>query len=172
MPRLDALRPAIKTRWTALLRADPVIAAPATPALVTREMLPYMLDDTLARLSASLLASAKPDRRPLTLDGLGSKSAGWACGIYLLLSYYLAGSQALKEKLPAVFGPARAVVLHRFNRLALDEMAALCGVCRECCGHDCGFARREPRRRRTLPAPALAPSPRSTGDDHPPGGDG
>ena len=161
MPRLDALRPAIKTRWTALLRADQVIAAPATPALVTREMLVFMLDDTLARLSASLLASAKPDRRPKTLEGLASKCGGCACGMALLLAYYLAGAQALKEKLPAVFGPARAVVLNRFNRLAHDEMVALCGVCHDRCGHECGFRPKPPRRRRSLPATALAPSTRS-----------
>ena len=172
VPRLDALRPAIKTRWTALLRADPVLAAPATPALVTREMLAYMLDDTLARLSASLLASAKPDRRPLTLDGLGSKGAGCACGIYLLWSYYLAGAQALKEKLPAVFGPARVVVLDRFNRLAHDEMVALCGVCRERCGRECGFRPKPPSRRRTISATALAPSLRLPGSDPPPVAEG
>jgi hypothetical protein len=136
--RLDGLRPAIKARWTALLCAEPATPR-ARAALITPEMLVFMLDDTLARLSVSLGGSKTATKRMRILAPFGAMRSGCHCGLNLLLTYYLAGARALRETLPMDFGPARVEVIRRFNRLAHDEMTALCGVCRHRGGGLCSL---------------------------------
>ena len=136
VPRLDTLRPEIKARWTALLRAE--TAAPAaTTALIRPEMLVFMLDDTLTRLSASLEVRAQARRPPLKSRQFRASHAGCACGLHLLLTYYVAGARSLHTALPMGFGRARREILRYFNSLARQDMTALCDVCRQRGGPHC-----------------------------------
>ena len=136
--RLVALRPAIKSRWAELLKTKPASPAATTP-LVIPAMLVFMLDDTLARLERQLAATVTSDRLRRDLAPYGAMRAGCQCGLHLLLDYYLAGAQTLQELLPAECGLVRVEVIHGFNRMAHDEMATLCGVCRYRGGALCGL---------------------------------
>jgi hypothetical protein len=127
--RLDALRPAIKTRWAVALRMAPA-PSPAAVGLVTPAMLVFMLDDTLNRLSASLQKPAAGERRRRGLGALGTMSPGCRCGLNVLVKYYVAGAHALRATLPADLGAVRVEVLRHFNRIAHTEMIALCEPCR------------------------------------------
>jgi hypothetical protein len=152
----DALRPKIKARWTELLREGTAAPAAATP-LVTPAMLVFLIDESLIRLGTSLRTPAARDRMPQDLAGFGPTRAGCHCGLHLLLSYYLAGAQALRETLPA--GRGRIGVLHLFNHVAHAEMTALCDSCphrgEALCGLRPGPAS---ARRKGRPLPS-APSP-------------
>jgi hypothetical protein len=136
--RFDALRPAIKARWATMLGTGPA-AAPAATGFVTPDMLVFMLDDTLARLTDRLRKSAVPDGLRRDLGPFEAVGAGCQCGLHLLLTYYKTGGRALDEGLPAKFGPGRVEILHSFNELAHDEMAALCGICRHRGGTECSL---------------------------------
>ena len=94
VPRLDTLRPEIKARWAARLQAEPAALA-ATTALIHPEMLVFMPDDTLTRLSARLEIRAQARRPPLKSRQLRASHAGCACGLHLLLTYYVAGARSL-----------------------------------------------------------------------------
>ena len=132
---LDALRPAIKTGWRTLLREMP--AEPAGPGpLVNSGMLVLMIDHTLDRLAARLHEPGAT-RQIHDLSPFASMRAGCQCGLNLLLDYYQAGAQALRENLPEEIGTARIELLDRFNQLAHDEMSALCSICRFQGGPQC-----------------------------------
>jgi hypothetical protein len=132
------VRPRIRTRWEARLRVAPAVPR-SVRSLVTPEMLVFMLDDTLARLETRLagLSADGPPRRPHATFRL--THAGCECGLHLMLTYYETGAEALKECLPAATGAARLVILHEFNAMAHEEMAALCGVCRHRGGPNCSL---------------------------------
>ena len=132
---LDALRPAIKTGWRNLLRQLP--DEPAGPGpLVNSGMLVLMIDHTLDRLAARLHEPCAT-RQTRDLSPFASMRAGCQCGLNLLLGYYQAGAQALRENLPEEIGTARIELLDRFNQLAHDEMSALCSICRFRGGPQC-----------------------------------
>ena len=138
LPRLNALRPALKARWAALLRENSSARRTAV-GLVIPEMLVFMLDETLNRLEGEIPASLSTDRRRASLAPFGPMRTRCSCGLRLLLTYYLAGAKALREILPADLGALRVKILHRFNRIAHDEMDALCGVCGHRGGPMCGL---------------------------------
>ncbi len=125
---LDALRPAIKTGWRALLREVPAVP-PGSANLVNSGMLVLMVDHTLDRLAARLREPAAADRERHDLSPFAGMSRDCHCGLNLLLGYYEAGARALRESVPEELGPARAEMMDRFNQLAHDEMLALCNVC-------------------------------------------
>lgn len=128
LSRLDALRPAIKARWQALLQENPVTPRNAV-GLVTPKMLMFMVDETLNRLASEILPTRLINRRPASLAPFGPMRHGCKCGLQLLLTYYLTGAKVLREILPAELGVDRVKVLRCFNRIAHDEMDTLCGVC-------------------------------------------
>jgi hypothetical protein len=132
----DALRTKIKTRWTELLREGAAAPAAATP-LVTPGMLVFLIDESLARLGAGLRTPADPAAAAPDLADFTPTRAGCHCGLHLLLSYYLAGAQALRETLPA--GRGRVKVQHLFNHIAHQEMMALCDHCPHRGGKLCGL---------------------------------
>ncbi|SDR75639.1 hypothetical protein [Opitutus sp. GAS368] len=136
---LRSLGSAIKAGWTAHLKESSP-APPDAAALVNPEMLVFMLDETLARLCATLEKSPEPPRPRITATPFGRTRGSVHCGLQLLLIYYLAGARALREALPVELGPARVEVLHRFNRLAREEMIALCGACHHRGGASCQLA--------------------------------
>ncbi len=107
--------------------------------LVIPEMLVFMLDETLNRLEGEIPATLSTDRRRASLAPFGPRRTGCSCGLRLLLIYYLTGAKALREILPTDFGAARVEILHRFNRIAHDEMDSLCGVCGYRSGPLCGL---------------------------------
>ena len=128
----------IKARWEALLRVEP--AGPVSAASIIKpDMLVFMLDDTLGRLDAKLREPLTNERLRRDLAPYGAMRTGCQCGLHLLLTFYLAGARALHESLPLEYGLARVEVLHNFNRLAHDDMAALCGICRHRGGTLCGL---------------------------------
>jgi hypothetical protein len=137
-PRFETLRPAINARWKDLLRGK-VAPSQAPTGLVTPEMLIFMVDDTLNRLGSNLNSTVKPDRRSASLAPFGPTRVTCRCGLQLLLTYYLAGATALRELLPAQLGADRVKVLHEFNRIAHDEMEALCGICQHRGGPMCSL---------------------------------
>lgn len=151
--RLDTLRSEIKARWTALLRAEPA-APPATTVLIRPEMLVFMLDDTLARLSASLEVWAQARRSPRKALQFWASHAGCECGLHLMLTYYVAGARSLHTALPLMFGRTRREILRCFNSLARQDMTALCDVCRQRGGPLCGL-------RTSLAGGSLPAPPRS-----------
>lgn len=138
--RFEAMRPALKTRWAALLRG--VAPAPGSKTgVVTPEMLVLMIDHTLVRLAGEIAAAPVVIVRSRILAPVGSGSGPGACqcGIDLLVGYYLAGEKAVREVLTADFGPGRVRIVHLLNRIAHEEIEALCGVCREWSGSQCHF---------------------------------
>ena len=135
---LDGLLPAIKARWAELLLTEPA-APPAANALITPAMLVFMLDESLVRLKDRLRAPAGAGRSRRDHAPFSPRRAGCQCGLHILLSYYVAGARALRENLPAEFGPARLEMIRRFNHLAHAEMTALCGVCLQRGGSLCSL---------------------------------
>jgi hypothetical protein len=126
--RLETLQPAIKACWAALLQTEPTPTTTGAP-FITSKMLVHQIDATLVRLTDRLREPLTMDRRRRDLVPFGEMRAGCHCGLHLLLAYYLAGARALREVLPAAFGVERVEVLHVFNQLGHDDMAALCGIC-------------------------------------------
>lgn len=153
-----ALRAKIKARWTELLLEGPAAPPAATP-LVTPAMLVFMIDESLARFAVRLSAPEARDRAPRALTRFSPTRAGCHCGLHLLLSYYLAGAQALRETMPA--GAGRIAVLHLFNHVAHEELTALCGVCPQRGGALCslrpGLA--SGRRKGNIPPPSSPACP-------------
>lgn len=135
--RLASLRPAIKQRWSALLRVENTPSSPSA-VLFSRDLLLWKLDETLSRLAASLGPQARRTQRMPA--PLGGTRATCQCGIHLLVSYYQTGEQALKESLGAESHLVRSKVLLAFRRIASDEVKALTGVCRMRGGAQCSLA--------------------------------
>lgn len=132
----DAMRPAIKLRWAALLRGGSLRPRTRT-GLVTPEMLVLMIDHTLNRLAGEISSPPTWAGRPKVPAPTATRSASCQCGIDLLVGYYLAGARAVHEVLPADFGPSRMKLVHLLNRIAHDEIEALCGVCQNWSGSRC-----------------------------------
>jgi hypothetical protein len=135
---LDNLRPAVKARWTSLLRSQPFEPGPH-PTIIHPAMFDFMLDDTLDRLSHRLRTAAGTDQSRNDLAPLDANFTCCRCGLRLLLNYYVTGTQALRDSLPADPDPTRTEVLRLFRRIAEDEITALCGVCRHRGGPTCGL---------------------------------
>lgn len=140
--RLDELHPAIKNRWSELLREAPRTQPEAT-GVVTPAMLILMVDETLERLQRTVRKSPRPVRSGWAVAHFGEMRAGCRCGLHLLQTYYLSGARALKEMLPDGLGVERVEVLHRFNCLAHEEMAALCEICRHRGGAGCSLQQKQ-----------------------------
>ena len=134
---LESLRsqaPAIRARWEVLLHAEPV----ATP-LGCPDALVHLLDWTMGAIFHELAAPLRRrshHRRAHAGDG----SAECPCGRNPLLTYFVAGEQALREALIL----AQAAVPHldpcdrdasleelnlAFRHIARREIEAFCGVC-------------------------------------------
>lgn len=118
---LAALRPAIKQRWAALLRAAPARSPLAHPDLVV-----YLLDDILDRVDAALLLPPGNDRRAPPRAG---PAGSCGCGLNPLLPCFIAGEQALIELAAPVLGTELNFLLARYHAVADLEMRRFCGVC-------------------------------------------
>lgn len=118
---LGRLRPRIKARWEALLRAAPTPSPLAHPDVVV-----YLLDEILDRLEDTLRAT--PGAVPPAPAALGPSGA-CACGLNPLLPCFITGEQALIECAAPELGPRLNHVLTRYHELADEQLRNFCGVC-------------------------------------------
>jgi hypothetical protein len=97
-------------------------------------MMLFMVDETLGRLGKGL-----DDHRVQNLRSsrIGIMRASCRCGLHLLLTYYVAGIKALRQALPRDLGKSRLDIVRQFNRIAHDDMEALCGICQHRNGPEC-----------------------------------
>lgn len=119
------LRPRIKKRWDALLRAQPVASPLASP-----DTLVFLMNETLTQLSAAGRSRSLKSwlrRNPTQLAPLHKQCA---CGINPLLAYYSTGQLALREVAQPVLGAAYEEVSIYYHGLAQRDLEALCGLCR------------------------------------------
>ena len=137
--QMESQKPAIKARWAALLRASPR-PPPVAAALVTPEMLVFMIEDSLVRLRGRLESSSVHTGMRDDLNAFTAIRDGSQCGLHLLLSYYLAGARALRENLAGAADAEKEAVLESFHSLAGEEMATLCQGCRRVGESTCGLA--------------------------------
>jgi hypothetical protein len=131
---LRARRFSIRTRWEALLRAEPVRTPLGNP-----DALIHLIDATIDELLSSLehpapLSSTAPP------GPVCSYEAACPCGRNPLLAYFAAAEQAMREGLilaqaaTAPIDPVeRDLSLEQLDRalenLARHEIEAFCGIC-------------------------------------------
>lgn len=126
---LQAQQSAIRRRWETLLRAEPARSALADPDILVR-----LFEVTLGELFTRLQARPAPRSAP---DGAvySRIRAGCGCGRNPLVTYFLAGEQALLETLAALDGTGAgagtaAVELHFVLRqIARQEVESFCSLC-------------------------------------------
>lgn len=123
--RLKGLRPLIKQRWEALLRAEPVASPLASP-----DTLVFLMDETLDQLTTALHTRSLRTWLRRNQAVIAPLQGQCACGINPLLAYYTTGSLALSEVAGEKLGPAFAEILLFYHSLAQKDIEALCGVCR------------------------------------------
>lgn len=129
---LQARRFAIRKRWEALLRAEPI----ATP-LGHPDSLVHLIDSTLDEIFSTLTPTHAPTRAAAPVP---AGDSGCPCGRNPLLAYFAAAGQAMREGLilaqaarapldprqrDASLEELNAVLLHISRR----EIEAFCGVC-------------------------------------------
>jgi len=126
--QLQVRRFSIRTRWEALLRAEPV----ATP-LGLPDALVHLIEGTLEEIFAAL-------DRPGGHEPVAAVPPSCPCGRNPLLAFYAAAEQALREGLvlaqaaSAPLDPAiRDASLLQLNavlqRISRREIEAFCGIC-------------------------------------------
>jgi hypothetical protein len=123
--RLKGLRPLIKQRWEALLRAEPVASPLASP-----DTLVFLMDETLDQLTAALRTRSLRAWLRHNQAVIAPLQGQCACGINPLLAYYTTGRLALSEVAGEQLGPAFTEILLFYHSLAQKDIEALCGVCR------------------------------------------
>lgn len=117
-----ALRPTIKHRWDGLLRALP------TPSPLTHpDLMVFMMDDILDRLTESLREAAPAAEAASHAPGALCQRC--PCGLNPLLPCYLTGEQALIEAVAPRLSRKLPLVLDRYQHLARHDIEAICGVC-------------------------------------------
>lgn len=123
MTSLERLRPRIKRRWEALLRAQPVASALASP-----DTLIFLMDETLNQLNAAGSSRSLKSwlhRHP----ALVANQSHCACGINPLLAYYSTGRLALDEIAQPEMDDAYQELALYYHGIAQKDIEALCGVC-------------------------------------------
>ena len=124
MQQLEALRPAIKQRWEALLRLEPALTPLASP-----DTLVFLMDETLQQLNSALHAQSFPAWMKKNTIHVAPTQSRCRCSINPLLTYYTTGELALRAAAGAALGPKIVEVLLYFHGLGQREIEALCGVC-------------------------------------------
>lgn len=132
---LEAQKPAIHQRWEILLRVEPIKTPLGQP-----EALKHMIDYTLETLGAFLRGQHTTKRRHLrSVAASVADGSLCPCGRNPLLSYFVAGEQALLETLilaqanHADSAETRAETLQELQQalahVALREIETFCAVC-------------------------------------------
>ncbi len=137
--RLKGLRPLIKQRWEALLRAEPVASPLASP-----DNLVFLMDETLDQLTAALHTRSLRAWLRRNQAVVAPLQGQCACGINPLLAYYTTGRLALCEVAGENIGPAFAEILLFYHSLAQKDIEALCGVCRHQASDFCSQRKHTP----------------------------
>jgi hypothetical protein len=131
---LVSRRFAIRARWEALLRAEPV-----TTPLGMPDTLVHLINLTLEEILAVLAESLRP-RQPEARDTATEERPVCPCGRNPLLAYFAAAEQAMREGLilaqaaSAPLDPVeRDASLKELNtvlqNISRREIEAFCGVC-------------------------------------------
>lgn len=137
-------RSTIVTRWTALLRAQPVTSPLAHP-----DTLVYLMDWTLDRIEWALIHSPARRRGGFQADELAAAEA-CACGMNPLLAYFQTAGQAMWESvLPRLEPRERDACLAALKLVvqivAQREIQTFCAVCQRrsagCAAASTGSAR-------------------------------
>lgn len=124
MQQLEALRPAIKQRWEALLRLEPALTPLASP-----DTLVFLMDETLRQLNSALQARSFAAWLKMNAIHVAPTQSRCRCSINPLLTYYTTGELALRAAAGAALGAKIEEVLLYFHSLGQREIEALCGVC-------------------------------------------
>ena len=130
---LQSRRFSVRSRWEALLRAEPV-----TTPLGLPDTLVHLIDITLEQVVAILENPLR--QHPAHVNGTIPEEPICPCGRNPLLAYFIAGEQAMREGLilaqaaSAPVDPAeRDASLEELNaviqRISRREIEAFCGVC-------------------------------------------
>jgi len=125
VPRLAALRPAIKAEWTSLLRAEPALSPMGHP-----DTLVFLMDETLDQLAA--LIRTRPSRPGLARAApvVAPLQRRCPCGLNPLLNYYATGELAVRAAARTLLAADLEELLACFHLLAQREIDTLCSVCR------------------------------------------
>ena len=130
---LASRRFTIRSRWEALLRAEPVTTPLALP-----DALVHLIDTTLEEIFTTLANGSAPTgtHRP----GQAENAMACACGRNPYLAYFAAANQATREAL--IFAQAASAPIDPTERdrsldelnaildqIAQREIEAFCGVC-------------------------------------------
>ena len=122
--RLEALRPALKNEWEALLRSEPTLSPLGNP-----DVLVYLMDETFTQLVAHLRFRPTEhwtERAPALRLPLQRHCA---CGLNPLLNYYATGEIALHVVVARELTEHQEEVLTCYHLLAQKEIDTLCAVC-------------------------------------------
>lgn len=122
--QIVALYPAIKAEWTALLKGEPTLTPLGRP-----DTLIYLMDATLAQLTAGLQHLSTQHWLGRCKPLVGPMHTYCACGLNPLLKYFTTGELALRAVAGPVLGQEIEPVLERFQALAHREIETLCAVC-------------------------------------------
>jgi len=121
---LQELRPLIKQRWEAQLRAEPVTSPLSNP-----DALVYLMDETLDQLAAAMHARSVKVWLRRHHAAVAPQCEKTICGLNPLLTYYITGRIALGTVAAERLGPVFADVMLFFHTIAQRDLEALCGVC-------------------------------------------
>ena len=138
---LQELRPLIKQRWEAQLRAEPVTSPLSNP-----DALVYLMDETLDQLAAAMHARSVKAWLRRNHAAIAPQCEKSVCGLNPLLTYYITGRIALGMVAAEKLGSAFTDVILFFHTIAQKDLEALCGVC---CHYGCDTC---PQRARVLDA--------------------
>lgn len=137
LAELQRRRAAIRSKWEALLRTEPVTSPLADP-----DSLVHLIDSTMEEILAALPAGFLP-----TEASTSHQPVPCSCGRNPLLAFFAAGRQAMREGLvlsQAALAPldpslrdASLITLNRvIDEIALREIEAFCGLCQFRNGHE------------------------------------
>lgn len=133
---LDSMRPNLRKRWEALLRAEPVTSPLANP-----DSLVYLMDWTLDRVFNAIRSTSHRKRsRHRRPESEARPAEGCECGMNPLLAYFATAERTLLEcvfladsPLPAMTTGEReacaAEIQLSLNAVARQEIDTFCAVC-------------------------------------------
>lgn len=140
---LQNLRPTLRQRWEALLRAQP----PSSP-LANPDSLVFLMDWTFDQIFSELRKTSfrRGARTPQGLVRRPDRRVPCACGMNPLLAYFQTAELALIETVLPLLAPQQQEAVLREVKAALAlvakrEIESFCALCRRKEDHDHSSAR-------------------------------